>query len=328
MVLSNSLVSIIIPVYNVSAYIERCIKSVMNQTYSDIECIVVDDATPDDSIIKCEQMIAAYEGPIQFTILHHHKNRGLSAARNTGTMQATGDYIFYLDSDDEITSDCIEKLVEPILGDDSIEMVSGNVDLFSDGYPLPSSLKHYEIMLKQEFTTNSEVRALFFGGKGYFGCVWNRLIKRSFLNQNKLYFKEGILWEDTLWTFFVMKHLSHIFFVPDITYHYCLRPHSITKGSNHDVLLNNFGEIFLEISNNFTKGESDVEAKYYLRNFVSYLLQSPENPNYLKSAQLFKNSLAEGKCTKEYILLSVVMLLSKMRVGKWMYKAKHLLNRK
>ena len=84
-------VSIIIPVYNVSAYIERCIKSVINQTYYDIECIIVDDATPDDSITKCEQMIAAYDVPIRFSILHHQQNRGLSAARNTGTEVATGE---------------------------------------------------------------------------------------------------------------------------------------------------------------------------------------------------------------------------------------------
>ena len=119
-------VSIIIPVYNVSAYIERCIKSVMNQTYNDIECIIVDDATPDDSIVKCEQMIVAYDGPIRFSILHHQQNRGLSAARNTGTEVATGEFLYYLDSDDEITLDCIETLMKPMIEDNSIELVQGN----------------------------------------------------------------------------------------------------------------------------------------------------------------------------------------------------------
>ena len=78
-------VSIIIPVYNVSAYIERCVKSVMSQTYSgDIECILVNDATPDDSIAIAEHLIADYNGPFQFLILSHDHNRGQSAARNTG----------------------------------------------------------------------------------------------------------------------------------------------------------------------------------------------------------------------------------------------------
>ena len=83
-------VSIIVPIYNVSEYIERCIKSVMAQTYTDIECILVDDCTPDNSVAICEHMVAEYHGPITFKILHHEHNRGLSAARNTGLKSSEG----------------------------------------------------------------------------------------------------------------------------------------------------------------------------------------------------------------------------------------------
>ena len=76
-------VSVIIPVYNVSNYIADCLRSVMNQTYNNIECILVDDASTDDSIAKCERMIAAYQGPIEFTVIHHETSQGPSAARNT-----------------------------------------------------------------------------------------------------------------------------------------------------------------------------------------------------------------------------------------------------
>ena len=103
-------VSLIIPVYNVSEYIERCMHSVMAQTYTDIECIIIDDCGTDDSMAKCEQMIREYEGPIKFLILHHEHNRGLSAARNTGIHQTIGKWFYFLDSDDEITPHCIEKL--------------------------------------------------------------------------------------------------------------------------------------------------------------------------------------------------------------------------
>ena len=86
-------VSIIVPVYNVAHYIEDCLRSVMRQTYKgSMECLVVDDCGTDDSMSIVERMIAEYDGPIQFKILRHEHNRGLSAARNTGTMQATGDY--------------------------------------------------------------------------------------------------------------------------------------------------------------------------------------------------------------------------------------------
>ena len=92
------LVSVIIPVYQVSDYIERCLNSVMSQTYKNIECVLVDDVTKDDSVEKCERLIESYHGSMQFKILHHEVNRGLSAARNTGTDAATGEYIYFLDS--------------------------------------------------------------------------------------------------------------------------------------------------------------------------------------------------------------------------------------
>ena len=77
-------VSIIIPVYKAANYIELCIKSIMDQTYQDIECFLVNDASPDDSVSIAEQFIANYNGPIQFYILNHEQNRGPAVARNTG----------------------------------------------------------------------------------------------------------------------------------------------------------------------------------------------------------------------------------------------------
>ena len=95
--------SIIIPVYHVAPYIEDCLRSVMRQTYQGaMECLIVDDCGTDDSMAIAERTIATYEGPIVFQVLHHERNRGLSAARNTGTLAAKGDYLYYLDSDDEI----------------------------------------------------------------------------------------------------------------------------------------------------------------------------------------------------------------------------------
>ena len=94
-------ISIIIPVYNVEKYIEACLHSVMAQTYTGpMECILVDDCGQDNSIGVAEKMISDYQGTIHFRILHHDHNRGQSAARNTGMDAATGEYIFFSDSDD------------------------------------------------------------------------------------------------------------------------------------------------------------------------------------------------------------------------------------
>lgn len=95
----------------------------MGQTFPATECIIVDDASTDDSIDRCTRLIADYAGPTRFKILHHSHNRGLSAARNTGIDAAKSKYVYLLDSDDEITPECLEKLTAPVLGDDTIEMV-------------------------------------------------------------------------------------------------------------------------------------------------------------------------------------------------------------
>lgn len=106
-------ISIIIPVYNVAQYIEECLNSVIAQTYmGDMECLIVDDCGTDDSIAIAKRIIQDYQGNIKFQILYHEHNRGLSAARNTGIEASTGDYLYFLDSDDSIIPECLELMVE------------------------------------------------------------------------------------------------------------------------------------------------------------------------------------------------------------------------
>ena len=120
------LISIVIPVFNVEIFISECLQSVIRQTYTGpLECIVVDDCGTDKSIEIAEQLIAEYDGPIDFKVLHHDHNRGLSAARNTGMDAAKGDYVYFLDSDDWISDDCIEKLAKP-LQNEVFDVVVGN----------------------------------------------------------------------------------------------------------------------------------------------------------------------------------------------------------
>lgn len=159
----------------------------MNQDYTDIECIIVDDCSPDDSILKCEKLIREYVGLIHFKIIHHKKNRGLSAARNTGIGAATGDYVFYLDSDDEITKDCISKLVSAIREDVSVEMVQGGyidndlIDIYKQ-QERPSTT-FYKITSKKEVYKHYYHNIIYI-------TAWNKLIKRSFIQENHIFSKK------------------------------------------------------------------------------------------------------------------------------------------
>lgn len=306
-------VSIVIPVYNVSLYIERCIKSVMAQTYPVLECIIVDDASPDDSIAQCERLIAAYDGSTQFVILHHDYNRGLSAARNTGTDAAKGDFIFYLDSDDELTPDCIEKLARPIERDASIEMVVGNYKVLSDN-PSTGSIPREE-----EFTSSEAVRDFFFDKRALSVTAWNRLIQKKFLTDNSLRFIEDILYEDGPWTFYVMKSLQRLYVIPDITYYYCVRPLSICTSTSESEKAKYLGIVYEEIAKHFTSGEEAREAKYYLSSYFSFFVRNHRMESFKRALPFFEKALTGDEYRNERLRLWVLRYSSKSTVLHWTF---------
>ena len=218
-----SKISIIIPVYNVEKYIGECLRSVMRQTYQGaIECILVDDCGTDKSIAVAEQLIADYHGPIEFRILHHEHNRGLSAARNTGTDVATGDYIYYLDSDDYISDDCLEVLAEPLKLRE-YDMVLGNLKIF--GKPRPITFLPQE---EGAIIGNENIFSRFYAPRMIYVMAWNKLVKASLFKQYDLSFLEGQLHEDELWTYKCCCAIQSLYVSKHITYYYRIRENSIT----------------------------------------------------------------------------------------------------
>lgn len=210
-------VSIIIPVYNVEPYIEECLQSVMRQTYVGMmECILIDDCGTDNSLKVAERLIADYVGPIKFKVLHHEQNRGLSAARNTGMDAAYGDYVYFLDSDDWISDDCIEKLTQP-LGLEQYDFVVG----------------HYEYDGKDSFVSCSEgeyhINRLKSQGRlGIPISACNKLFRKSFLLDNQLLFEVGKVYEDSIFSFDIACVERRYYVINPITYYYRKRDSSIT----------------------------------------------------------------------------------------------------
>lgn len=212
-------ISIIIPVFNVGPYVEDCIRSVMRQTYTGpLECIIIDDCGTDDSMMIVERLISNYNGHISFHIHRHTHNLGLSAARNTGMQYAYGEYIFFLDSDDEITDECIDILVKQ-LEIKRFDVVEG---LLLDSYGkshkeyTKESVALFSPYILQEYKKKWGVPA----------C--NKLYRFSFLQENQLRFKEGIIHEDVLWSFQVACIATSLCVVNTITYLYNRREGSIT----------------------------------------------------------------------------------------------------
>lgn len=218
-------VSIIIPVYNVAPYIEMCLDSVISQTYKgEIECILVDDCGTDDSVAICEKVISKYNGPISFRIIHHEHNRGLSAARNTGIEASSGDWLYFLDSDDWIIPECIELMVDCLKKYPDSEMVFAGAKS-SDG--------SFEYMMNYENKdlppySNNPVwikRAMLFNVLNV--TAWNKLVSKQLITQNKCYFAEGYIHEDEIWNFLLPRYLNKISICKHNTYQYLIRGNSI-----------------------------------------------------------------------------------------------------
>ena len=319
------LVSVIIPVYQVSAYVERCLLSVMSQTYQNIECIIVDDCSKDDSVAKCERLISAYEGSIKFKILHHERNRGLSAARNTGTDAATGDYIYYLDSDDEISLDCTERLVSYIIEDDTIEMVQGS---------FLKTIDNKEFLWRSDtklILGNDEVRYQFLNKRVINYGVWNKLLKRSLVIGHHIYNKEGIINEDLLWTFYLIKHLNIAQLCNDVTYYYHIRQNSISSGSALKTKGQSYVRIFDEILHNLTMGKEKEELNGYRYTFSRVLADYYRAVPELKMViQLYKNLAKQYSCWLTYLTITSIAIISHfgnpMCVLKKLYGIKHIIN--
>lgn len=220
-------VSIIIPVYNVAAYIEKCLHSVMNQRVSaSVECLLIDDGSEDESIAIAERLITGYEGPIRFIIIRHLQNRGLSAARNTGINQAKGTYLYFLDADDWIDADTIQSMFDLTLQYPEVEMVQGGA-MTHGGYAKPW-LSLEGSLIPDYISGRDEVEAVMLDRKKIPVTAWNRLILRHFLLKNQLLFEDGIIHEDELWTFMLSGEMTSLAVLKKNVYHYVQREDGIS----------------------------------------------------------------------------------------------------
>lgn len=214
------LVSIVIPVYNVSAYLPECLESLMYQTYPNIEILVIDDGSTDGSGEICE----AYARKDSRIRLFHQENHGISFARNVGISRARGEFLMFLDSDDWVERDAVEILLRA--------MLPSRADIVIAGYAEEYKGKTVRPSLHQEpFFTVSGASVLpdFFGGR-ISGLPWDKLYRAGCFEEIR--FPVGRNYEDisTLWK--LMKRLSEnggtVAVLPDCLFHYRVRKSSVS----------------------------------------------------------------------------------------------------
>ena len=202
-------VSVIVPIYKVEKFIERCVRSLMEQTLQEVEYIFVDDATPDKSIEVLQACLTQYPDR-KATILNHQQNQGLPAARNTGLAIATGEYIFHCDSYDYVEPTMLEELYNAVQKNDA-DIV------WCDWFLTFAENERY--MKQPSFDTPLEaMKAMLSGGMKY--NVWNKLVRRSLYAENGIQFPAGYGMGEDMTMMMLFAHAQKVAYVPQAFYHY------------------------------------------------------------------------------------------------------------
>lgn len=213
------LVSVVIPVYNVENYLAECLESVCNQTYQNLEIIVVDDGSTDGSGRICDEY-SIKDSRIQVI---HKRNGGLSDARNAGLERATGKYISFIDSDDAVDEEFIEALLEECQHSGA-EIAVCRYEKFDNEF------KHITSMRKDDFTySGSELLKKMFDGteSGIEFVAWNKLYERKLMIENDIKYPVGKYNEDLFVTYKLLYLANKIGIVDGQLYKYRVRPGSI-----------------------------------------------------------------------------------------------------
>lgn len=247
-------VSIVIPAYNVSEYIERCIQSVVNQTLKEIEIIVVNDGSKDNTL----SLIKQFSSDPRLVIIDQ-ANGGLPRARNVGIQKASGEYIFNLDGDDWIEANAFSELYEKAVSADAdIVLSHAYVDDDKGGI---SFLKGYDQL------TGDHLKDIFLGNIS--ASVWTKLYRRSlFIDNNILFNEKFTLGEDLFGNINLFYYAKKITTLEKAYLHYIQRDTSITKTYNHKML-----EAFVLMSsiNDFLNAKKIADRYHLESEYVDFL---------------------------------------------------------
>lgn len=278
--METSLVSIIIPVYNVEKYLDRCMQSVFLQSYKNLEIILIDDGSPD----SCPRLCDEYGNIDKRVRVLHKKNKGLGLARNSGLALATGKYVLFIDSDDYLSEKMVEKLVY------QAELM--NADIVYCGYFYETSnhkwIEVRDFEKEQTFKGNDidAVSLAFITNQNKLKVrlqrtVWHALYSKALIDDEDIRFpsERQIPSEDLIFQSRISKFANIISFIPDCLYYYCLNNNSITMNFKKDrylKLVNEKNELLRIYSN---KGVDRYINNLYFVSIKSYFYNLIEQKN-------------------------------------------------
>ena len=315
-------ISFIIPVYNVEKYLCQCVESITSQTYKDIEVILVDDGSPDNSPQLCDSL-AGEDSRIRVI---HKENGGLSDARNAGLLAANGDYVVFVDGDDFwMDNSALQHLIDAARPE--LDFIGFNCAYYYPDSGNYSSWVAYDEILGKATDKNTVMVTLVKSGT-FPMSAWMKLMKRSFLIENQLFFKKGQIAEDIPWFINVLDATKQCCFANQYIYAYRQNViGSITNTGGRKSFDNLFDIFKTELSLIESRSFSE-EAKNALKSFLAYeyciLLTYKGIDNTTKRELLnYKNIFAYDmnpkvkKASRIYKTLGIRITILALKVYQW-----------
>lgn len=306
--------SIVVPVYNVEKYLERCIQSLIAENKSFLEVILVDDGSTDLSVEICDRYAEKYEN----IFVIHKENGGLSEARNVGLSASHGDYIWFVDSDDSISSGILDEF-KNVVENNEPDIIVTNY-LMHIGEIVQK--KEHKVLYEDKHYSNNEFLKKVLSAHEYYLPVWLNFYRKSFLVENAFRFAKGIFHEDEQLNPYMFLAASEIMYINKFSYDYYVRNNSIMTGGKYK---KNISDIMLIFNKNriyFENNIADIDLKKLLLNDIvektiyfscRFVMDKTERKKYIDEHFLFKNAL--GVKNK----IRVILFVCCNNLYKWLF---------
>lgn len=303
-----SKVSVIIPVYNADKYLDDTIKSVINQTFSDIELLLVDDGSTDSSKSIC-QMYAKIDSRVKY---YYQENKGVSSARNKGIEVASGAYILFVDADDLLNVTMVEKLV--------FDIENNGVDVAISKIKRVKNVNEIEILDCTECVTNYDrdtALSIFLKGGVFELGAWNKLFKRETI-QNVKFAEERKINEDKLFCFEAFMNSQNVSFREEELYYYFEREDSVSRsfGEKYFDMMVIADEIYRKIISEIPHLEKDARYQKVMSAYYLAALIAERDINRSYRLQFFDISIMVNNIVKSDLVFSISTRLGICLLGK------------
>ncbi len=309
----DPLVSIVIPVYNVEDYLEKCVNSVINQSYKNIEIILVDDGSSDNSGKICDKF-AGIDSRISVI---HKSNEGAGLARNIGINRAKGKYIGFIDSDDYISEHAVEKCVVNAERECADVVLFDRCAVSSDGTVQEKFFSNQVDVIYGEKNLLDFFSGLFTFKHGYGMSTCCKLFKLEILKSNNILFlsEREVMSEDTFFTMNFFPHVKKAITISEPLYFYCYRDNSISH--TYDVKRQELIDVFLKKSLEFVQNKKlsneitrAIIAKFHVFKLFA-MTQIVESDLSSNDKKMFLNDMFKNKLLRQTLSFDVLALEKK-----------------